>query len=608
MGVLLFVFLIGLPPFEGDDLLSLYNKILNCDYKIPEDKKLTNECRDILSRILVLDPSNRATMKEIINHPWVKGEDNWNPLEFSSTPITVDSIDRNLLVQLEYLGYSKESVIDSLLHSKFNSPSAIYYLLQSKRNQQNDSLISLQNTSSKVLKLGSNPISSLQRKRAELNNVELVSGRRRANSECPEYTIVPVPIQPPIHRKRSQSRNETQIRNATSHLVNHYNPTQFSLMSHNFQTAPSESIIENLQNAGRRESEYVANRAKRIYRNEVIHDDRDEIKRNTDDNIVFIRNLKDRTIQKLMNNNNNNAKNVEEVPSNINSNVNKIDNNNAPPVRRRGSSIPSKVIRNDEIHFAGEKERDDITNQTSHHDLIHSTPRIIQSNAPMNIIPIDHSMVNPITMKNIEARRCRSVSVNNDKEKETPPIIMHFLNVEGKKGRSTSPVHIPHLAIPIANNNNDVLAQPKQLTELEFEELKHRLEEEKKQVSGTVAPQVSSNWQSFLSWTKQLLQTRAENDKPRSIRTVFNNYMTSNKPPQEILAEIKRVLMKFQLPFEHNSPYSLKAVDSVKKVHFEVEVCQLPKISQMYVRINRIAGKWEDYKELCENVVSELDL
>jgi len=634
MGVLLYVFLIGLPPFEGDDLLTLYNKILNCDYKIPEDKILSKDCKDILSRILVVDPKSRATMDELVNHPWVKGDDNWQPADLSPPALTVESIDKNLLIQLEYLGYSKETVIDSLLNSKFNAPSAVYHLLQNKRIQQSDYLMSLPSSPSRALKMGSNPISSLQRKRVELE------GRRRANSECPEFTIIPITAAqpPPKPRKRSQSRNESQIRQATSHLVNHHN-SSYNYPMHPFaqnnllpaQSNPcnitnNNSTCNNINNtnpkpynAGRRASAcaYGANKIniKHVYKNEIIHDEKDEIKRNTDDNIVFIRTLKDKDRSKL-----GDSKNV--VNNVNNNNNNQVNHSNEerfekPRVTRtispvnivrrpRTSSNPSRAqkIYHNPLIQSSDGDRDEIK-QSAHDIVAQSTPYLIQSNVPIVVNPIVDS--GNTIMKNYEARRCRSVNVDADKhdhEGPIPGIKFDFLN-ENKKGSS-----LTHGALfpSVEQNNNNFSDQPKQLTEVEFEEIKHQLEEEKKHMGTSSNPQASNNWQSFLSWTKQLLQTRDESDKPRSVRTVFNNSLTSNKPPREIVSEIKRVLKSFHMPFEHTSAYSLKAVDPMRKVYFEVEVCQLPKISQMYVRISRISGKWEDYKELCEILVHELDL
>ena len=35
-GVVLYIFLVGTPPFQAPDLLSVYRKILSCDYSIPD--------------------------------------------------------------------------------------------------------------------------------------------------------------------------------------------------------------------------------------------------------------------------------------------------------------------------------------------------------------------------------------------------------------------------------------------------------------------------------------------------------------------------------------------------------------------------------------------
>lgn len=47
-------------PFDDDDLSTLYDKILKGNYEITV--KVSSECADLLSKILVTDPKNRYTV------------------------------------------------------------------------------------------------------------------------------------------------------------------------------------------------------------------------------------------------------------------------------------------------------------------------------------------------------------------------------------------------------------------------------------------------------------------------------------------------------------------------------------------------------------------
>ena len=42
------------------------------DYEFPSDKHVTEELRELLGRMLVADPNQRATILEIERHPWFR--------------------------------------------------------------------------------------------------------------------------------------------------------------------------------------------------------------------------------------------------------------------------------------------------------------------------------------------------------------------------------------------------------------------------------------------------------------------------------------------------------------------------------------------------------
>ncbi|TVU46133.1 hypothetical protein EJB05_05651 [Eragrostis curvula] len=73
-GVTLYVMLVGAYPFEDPDEPKNFRKtiqrILSVQYSIPDYVHISPECRDLISRIFVADPSTRITIPEITNHPW----------------------------------------------------------------------------------------------------------------------------------------------------------------------------------------------------------------------------------------------------------------------------------------------------------------------------------------------------------------------------------------------------------------------------------------------------------------------------------------------------------------------------------------------------------
>ena len=60
--------------FKGD-ISSLYSDIKNLRVKWTDDFPIL--AKDLVSKILRLRPSDRITLKEMLNHPWFKGNSNF---------------------------------------------------------------------------------------------------------------------------------------------------------------------------------------------------------------------------------------------------------------------------------------------------------------------------------------------------------------------------------------------------------------------------------------------------------------------------------------------------------------------------------------------------
>lgn len=57
-------------PTPSSSLHPALQRILHVDYHIPPHVKASEECKDLLSRILVADPHKRITVDGIYNHKW----------------------------------------------------------------------------------------------------------------------------------------------------------------------------------------------------------------------------------------------------------------------------------------------------------------------------------------------------------------------------------------------------------------------------------------------------------------------------------------------------------------------------------------------------------
>ncbi|KNA15023.1 hypothetical protein SOVF_102020 [Spinacia oleracea] len=72
-GIILFVLTAGYLPFNDTNLMNLYRKIYRGDFRCP--KFMSPELKNLLHRLLDINPDTRITIQEIIDDPWFKKGD-----------------------------------------------------------------------------------------------------------------------------------------------------------------------------------------------------------------------------------------------------------------------------------------------------------------------------------------------------------------------------------------------------------------------------------------------------------------------------------------------------------------------------------------------------
>ncbi|KAI8895395.1 kinase-like domain-containing protein [Globomyces pollinis-pini] len=101
-------------------------------------------------------------------------------------------------------------------------------------------------------------------------------------------------------------------------------------------------------------------------------------------------------------------------------------------------------------------------------------------------------------------------------------------------------------------------------------------------------------------------------DKPRSLRFTFNSNTTSTKPPDEIIVEVIKVCNKIGITHRLQNRYLLEctlSAPSKEVLKFEVEVCKLPRLNNLHgLRFKRLAGASGDYKDICEKLLTTVQL
>lgn len=90
-GVILFVMLAGYLPFEDSNMNALFKKINKGVFSFP--KHFSSKVRRLLSRMLVVNPHKRISVKEIMQDPWFLV--NYKPLDSTSSKVQVNDSDVN---------------------------------------------------------------------------------------------------------------------------------------------------------------------------------------------------------------------------------------------------------------------------------------------------------------------------------------------------------------------------------------------------------------------------------------------------------------------------------------------------------------------------------
>lgn len=74
IGVILYILLCGEPPFDDDDTNELFRKIKCCEYTFNQEiwGSISEEAKDLIKNLLVLNPKLRYDADKILSHKWMQ--------------------------------------------------------------------------------------------------------------------------------------------------------------------------------------------------------------------------------------------------------------------------------------------------------------------------------------------------------------------------------------------------------------------------------------------------------------------------------------------------------------------------------------------------------
>ncbi|KAL2095399.1 hypothetical protein ACEWY4_010118 [Coilia grayii] len=126
LGVILYTLVSGSLPFDGQNLKELRERVLRGKYRVPF--YMSTDCEGILRRFLVLNPTKRCTLEQIMKDKWINAGYEGDELKPHTEPVA-DYSDATRIEVMVGMGFTLEEIKDSLLNQKYNEVSATYLLL-----------------------------------------------------------------------------------------------------------------------------------------------------------------------------------------------------------------------------------------------------------------------------------------------------------------------------------------------------------------------------------------------------------------------------------------------------------------------------------------------
>ncbi|KAG2591368.1 serine/threonine protein kinase OSK1-like isoform X1 [Panicum virgatum] len=131
-GVILYALLCGTLPFDDENIPNLFKKIKGGIYTLPSH--LSGAARDLIPRMLVVDPMKRITIREIREHDWFKIHlPRYLTVPPPDSAQQVKKIDEETLHEVIGMGYDKNLLVESIQNRLQNEATVAYYLLLDNR-------------------------------------------------------------------------------------------------------------------------------------------------------------------------------------------------------------------------------------------------------------------------------------------------------------------------------------------------------------------------------------------------------------------------------------------------------------------------------------------